>query len=398
MRNFKKLSISLSMVLIVVLLSSCATYDNFASAFINKTGSSADIIKIGVFEPQSGKDSDEGKLEIMGIELAQSLTPKVLGKNVELVYEDTQSNIYVAESAIQDLISKKPAVILGAYGEACSLVASDYIKKAKIPAITISATNPLITANNDYYFRTCFLDSSQGAALASYAIERLKAEKIAIIRTTDDDATNAVYKSFTGKVTMLNNNDDAIVDTEEIALDQLDYTDCLKNIIKSKATVVFMPVSINTAEKIFEKATELRMFNVIFIGTKDWHEDEFINVCKKYHGIKAVLASDFSNNIAINAVNATATSFLNAYQTKYGKDAVPASETALGFDAYMLAIKSIEEAGTTNGTAVRDKLALIKNFQGASGEIIFNSTGDPKRTINIDEVRGTNFVSIDAIE
>ena len=105
-----------------------------------------------------------GELEIRGIELAHKLFPEVLGKEVELVYADTQSSIYVAETAVADLIDKKPAVVLGSYGDAVSLVASRRLGEAKIPAITVPATNPLITANNEYYFRVSFTDASQGSA------------------------------------------------------------------------------------------------------------------------------------------------------------------------------------------------------------------------------------------
>ena len=45
-----------------------------------------------------------------------------------------------------------PAAIIGSAGNATTLIASTYVGDAKIPAITPSATNPLIAQNNGYYF------------------------------------------------------------------------------------------------------------------------------------------------------------------------------------------------------------------------------------------------------
>ncbi|MDE8735272.1 branched-chain amino acid ABC transporter substrate-binding protein, partial [Eubacteriales bacterium DFI.9.88] len=66
-------------------LAGCTTFNNFKEAFINKNASSDDTIRIGVYEPMSGADKEQGELEVRRIELAHDLYPNVLGKQVELV-------------------------------------------------------------------------------------------------------------------------------------------------------------------------------------------------------------------------------------------------------------------------------------------------------------------------
>ena len=145
----------------------CATFENFKTGFIDKPQDHQATIQIGVYEPMSGTDSEAAEQEIKGIELAHEMYPTVNGKIVEMVYVDNASNIYAAETAIKELIVKEPLVILGSYGSVYSLVASDYIRDAEIPAIAVTNTNPLVTRNNDYYFRVCYVDSNQGDILAS---------------------------------------------------------------------------------------------------------------------------------------------------------------------------------------------------------------------------------------
>ncbi|MEG1585104.1 MAG: branched-chain amino acid ABC transporter substrate-binding protein, partial [Anaerovorax sp.] len=67
------------------MLSGCTTYDNFVQEFINVDKAPEDTVRIGVFEPLSGPDEEQGKLEKIGIELAHDLYPTALAKQVELV-------------------------------------------------------------------------------------------------------------------------------------------------------------------------------------------------------------------------------------------------------------------------------------------------------------------------
>lgn len=117
MRKTRNIALMLVLILLIGVMTGCTTFDNFKEAFFSEKGAAADTVKIGILEPQTGNDSDKGEMEIEGIELANGIAGEVLGKKVELVYADTQSSIYVAESAVADLIDKKPAVVLGSYGE-----------------------------------------------------------------------------------------------------------------------------------------------------------------------------------------------------------------------------------------------------------------------------------------
>lgn len=62
--------------------------------------------------------------------------------------------------------------ILGSWGSSLSIAAGDVVKTNQIPAVALSATNPQVTAGNDYYFRVCFLDPFQGTVMANYAFKK----------------------------------------------------------------------------------------------------------------------------------------------------------------------------------------------------------------------------------
>lgn len=73
-------------------------------------GSDEKVIKIGVYEPQTGANGAGGKQEILGMEYANSVCPTVtiggVEYKIELVYGDNESNTEKAVSAATKIIPK----------------------------------------------------------------------------------------------------------------------------------------------------------------------------------------------------------------------------------------------------------------------------------------------------
>lgn len=394
MRKLKTAVLVMVVIGAILSITSCTTYQNFKETFFSEKGKTADSVTIGVLEPQTGNDSEKGQMEIQGIELANKLVPEVLGKKIELVYADTQSSIYVAETAAADLADKKPCVVLGSYGDAVSLVAGQIFNEEKIPAITITATNPLITENNEYYFRVTFTDASQGRAAAYFAYDYLKAEEAAVIRIQDEDTATELVSQFGKTFRRLTENDDGITATIDIPKDAKDFTEYIQELKQSGAKVVFAPISLKNAEKLFEAADKLGMTDVTFIGPKDWHTEELMRLQQEYPGIKIAAVSDFTSSMAEGTeASELYDDFLAAYEKEYG-EGEPPEAAALAFDAYMIAVDAIENAGTVDGEAVKNALQQTAGFEGVSGEISFDDSGEPTKTINIDLIENNKFVSV----
>ena len=421
MRKRRKAAIAMILALTVsAAASGCTTFDNFKEAFFSEKGAASDTVRIGVLEPQTGNDSSKGELEIRGIELAHKLFPEVLGKEVELVYADTQSSIYVAETAVADLIDKKPAVVLGSYGDAVSLVASRQLGEAKIPAITVTATNPLITANNEYYFRVSFTDASQGSALADFTYEYLGLAKAAVIREIDEDSVTEMVSQYTNRMEELTKDTGAIAATIQVERNAKDYSACIEKLQASGAQAVFMPLPISAAEKVFQAAAKAGLDNVVFIGPKDWTGKELLRLQEEYPGIKIAVASDSLTEASDgnqaggadgqsdqndqndqNSQDGEAAQeqtdlyqkFLAAYKEEYGTDNPPEA-AALGFDAYMIALQAIEKAESIDGYLVKEAMKTTSGYVGASGEISFGATGEPKKPIHVNMIQDGAFVTV----
>ncbi|MCR5764397.1 MAG: ABC transporter substrate-binding protein, partial [Treponema sp.] len=92
-------------------------------------GSKEPVVKIGVYEPASGDNGAGGKQETLGIQYANSITPKVeiAGKEykVQLEIVDNESSNDKAVTAASELINKGVSIVLGSYGSGVSIAASD---------------------------------------------------------------------------------------------------------------------------------------------------------------------------------------------------------------------------------------------------------------------------------
>ena len=396
MKIRKIAAVAVTAVLTVTMLTGCTTFNNFKEAFLQQKKSSDVTIQIGIYEPMSGADSDAAKAEIKGIELAHEVYPNIGGKIVELGYSDNSSDIDAAETAINNLISKKPDIILGSYGSVYSMIAGKPVNDAKIPAIAITNDNPLVTKNYPYYFRVCYVDSNQGDLLAKYVLEQKQETTAGVLIPNNDDVAMAMATTFVDRIEAETENEDAITAYETYKPGQKDFTKPLKAIQESGVKSVLLPGDSADSANIINQAADLGM-DVMFLGPTDWSSKEFrselsSSVSKEHLAFVNFFTAD-------DTINQESEKFLEAYHEKYGKDKEPEDSVALGYDAYLIAINAVNDAGNDpSGNDIRKVLASAKEFQGASGNITFNTEGDPLRSAQISTWEGKKIVSTYTVE
>ncbi len=390
MRKMKKISTLIIIIMALTAMTGCQTLNNFVSTWITHEAVERSVIRIGVFEPLSGKYKKAGELEKMGIELAHKLYPTVLGKDVELVYGDNQSDVYVGETVAHDLVEKGVSVVLGSYGSVNSLVGAPIFNEAEIPAIAITNTNPLVTDNNPYYFRICFVESFQGIALAKYTVERLDLDQAAVLMPRNDDRAQAVSQEFRDKMSQLTGNPEAVALTVEFDSGTEDFTTQLTRIKDSGIKVCFVPAEVHDSIRILNTAKQMEL-ECLFLGTDDWEDDGILYQA----GVEGADRLAFSTLFDEAAGTLETDKFMKAFHEEYGEEAVPENATVLAYDAYLLAIKAIREAGTaTRGVLIANQILMQHEFQGASGSISFNEIGDPTKSVSIKTVIKDEFKTI----
>ncbi|NJP40124.1 ABC transporter substrate-binding protein [Oscillospiraceae bacterium HV4-5-C5C] len=381
----KHLAFILTAAMLILPLAACSTTPSGGTATTTAgSGSGDNVIKVGVFEPVTGENGGGGFQEVLGIRYANQEKPTVdIGGQtykVELVEVDNKSDKTEAVSAAQSLVSSGVSVILGSYGSGVSIAAGDIFEEAKIPAIGVSCTNPQVTSGNDYYFRVCFIDPFQGTVMANYAWGE-GAKTAAVITQLGDDYSSGLGSYFTSSFKALGGT---IADEEQFQTNQTDFKAILTNIKAANPDIIFAPSSIATAPLIIKQARELGITAPITAGDT-WENASIIeNAGDDAEGV--ALSTFFDEGDTSNTV-ATAflsgfKAFLNAdksYLEKNGGEAV-AAVSALGYDAYNVALEAIKGAGSTDSQAIRDALVNV-DYTGVTGNITFDSNGDANKNI-----------------
>ena len=338
------------------------------------------VLKIGIFEPASGANGAGGKQESLGIKYANSVQPTVEidGETykVELVEVDNQSADDKASTAASELVNKGVSVVLGSYGSSVSIAASPVFKEAGIPAIGITCTNTQVTEGNRHYFRICFLDPFQGAVLANYAWDQgiRTAYTLAELGNAYDLGLASSFKTAFEKL-------GGKVIADNFPANQADFTSYITNAKSSGAEAIFSPTSISYAQLIIEAvatqnagipiyAGDTWDSNVILDAAKG--KDVTINITTFYQeGGNKEFDDGFKKWLNADAANLT---------NNGGNDIVSAV-SAMGYDAYFVALEAAKKAKSTEPAKIMEALWGVE-YKGVTGDIKFDGTnGDADRKV-----------------
>ncbi len=346
------------------------------------------VIKIGVYEPQTGANGAGGKQEILGMQYANEVCPTVTigGEEykVELVYADNESVNEKAVSAATELIAEGVSVVLGSYGSGVSIAASDTFKEAGVPAIGVTCTNPQVTEGNEHYFRICFLDPFQGTLHANFAKDELKASTIYCLGELGNDYDQGLInycKEAAEKIGVK-------VVTESFPKDNSDFTSYLNNAKKEGAQAIFAPCSIQYAQLIVEQA-DAQGINIPLLGSDTWDNNTIVGATVGKN--VEVYVTTFYAEGGNADFEASIKEWINADATRLennGGNDMLAAVTVMGYDAYMVAIEAIKAA---DSAAPADVMAALPGvtFEGISGAISFNDIGDANRDAAFIKVANT---------
>ena len=361
----------------------------------------ADTVKIGVFEPASGDNGAGGKQEVIGMEYANTIVPTVEigGKtyDVELVIVDNQSATDKAVSAAQELVDAGVSIVLGSYGSGVSMAGGEVFADAEVPAIGASCTNPGVTSLCDYYWRVCFLDPFQGTVMANFAKDQFGAKTAYVLSQLGDDYTTGLATYFAKAFEAMGGT----VINEQFTEGTSDYTAYLTNAINGGADVIFSPTSTTVASLLINQAASMNIAMPILAGDT-WESSVILDAAKGTN--LTICCSTFFDE---NDGNAVAAEFVQGFKawlnanpdkkTNNGGNDIVAAVSALGYDAYMVAIEAIKAAGSIEGADIAEALPNV-SINGVTGAISFDEIGDANKDMAYIKKANTETVAFDFVK
>lgn len=382
MKKFLSVMLALAMTLSLAACGgSSSSSDNSGSSDSQSSSDSTSgnkVVKLGVFEPQTGDNGAGGKQEILGMQYANYVQPTVeIGGetyDVQLEIVDNRTSAENGPSAAAELINRGVSVVMGSYGSGVSMAGGAVFSEAGMPAIGTSCTNPNVTADCDVYFRLAFLDPFQGTVLANYAYNELGVTNAYVLGMLGSDYDQGLVYYFTQAFEELGGT----VTAESFPEGTANFVSYINNAKSAGAGVIFAPVSINYAQLIVEAAAA-QGFDGALLGSDTWDSNKVIeSATGKDVEIYVTTfyqeggAPDFDSGIK-EWMNANPDALTN----NGGNDMV-AAVTAVGYDTYFTALEALKIAGSTEPSAVLEALPKV-SFDGVTGKIEFDDIGDAKR-------------------
>ncbi len=364
----KIVALVLALAMVFTLFVGCGGGDN---------GDYAGTIKIGVFEPASGDNGAGGKQETLGVQYANSVTPtvEINGETykVELVVADNESDPAKGITAAETLVSKGVSVVLGTYGSAVAIAAGPTFDNAGVPAIGVTCTNPQVTSAANY-FRICFLDPFQGTVLANYAYENGMRKAYCLSKMGDDYSVGLV-NYFKEAFTKLGGT----VVEEQFEQGNSDFAAYVANAKKNGCDVFFSPVSTEAAALIINQADAQKLGMPILAG--DTWDSNVITGAAKGTDVEIIVTTFYQEggspefDKGIKAwIEGDDTNLANN-----GGNTELAAVTAMGYDAYYVALEAIKAAGSAEPADVLAALPDV-TYEGVCGKVVFTETGDADRS------------------
>src|SRR3954452_25624007 len=147
-----------------------------------------DTVKFGLVAAMSGQSAKSGEAIMRGLSLAlDEINAKggVLGKKVELLVRDDESNPAKGGLAARELVQReKVAALFGGLDTPVSIAIVPVANQAKVPFMGVWAAGTPITQNGaaeNYVFRVSAVDDLVDVALVDYAIKKYGAKKPGLI-------------------------------------------------------------------------------------------------------------------------------------------------------------------------------------------------------------------------
>ena len=375
MKKFFAMLLALSMALGMTACGGSSSSSDSDSSQSGDAASGDKVVRIGVFEPATGDSGAGGKQEMLGMQYANHITPTVdIGGEtyqVELVYADNGSDSAKAPTAASELVSKDVSLVLGTYGSSSAIAGGPIFGEAGLAAIGVTCTNPNVTAGNDYYFRICFLDPFQGTVLANFAQDKFSAKKAYCLGELGNDYDQGLVKYFTDAF-------DGEVITDAFPTNTSDFSTYLAKAKDQGAEVIFCPVSIAYATQIIKLAASMGL-DIPILGSDTLDSNKVL---------EAAAGSDVQLYVSTfyqeggspefdDGIKAWLNEDSTAMTNNGGNDTI-AAVTAMGYDAYYVALEALKAAGSTDAGAVKAALPSV-TYTGVTGVIAFDDIGDAIR-------------------
>lgn len=416
LRTPRAMSVALGLSILLTSLGGCGGDDKST----NTSDGGAESIKVGLLTTLTGALGREGLTYRATVEMAATevnAAGGVLGRPIELVIADTQTDPAAAVVAAQSLVDQGVVAIVGPVISSSTLdVAASVAIPQQVPIIANASTSPAISDLDDggMVWRTALSDAFKGSVVARFAFEQ--GRRRAAILHIDNSFGHSMADEFSTAFTALGG--EVIVKTyyPELSADEIrdfDYRPIVEEVLLDKPDLLYMIGFTEDGIKIVIAAdTQLTDdYEPLFITELSSNESA-LNEIGTYEGLVGIVQE--------GATSPRQQAFIDRYRNRYDSDPDQFADTV--YDAFYLLTLAIEQGGSTEAAAIAAQLQSVSSggtvveggafaaaleqihagtdidYEGASGSIDFDSRGDVSSgTFRVWKIEDGAYVDVETI-
>ena len=322
-------------------------------------------LKVGVIRPYPLYFSFGEGAELALGEINQA--GGVLGMPVEFVYREelTEDVVQSATDLIED---ENVIALLG------PLFSSHAVKVGPVVTVPVllGATGANVTETGDFLFLVASSNALQAKLMAQFAVNELGAKTAAMIWQNEDVYSIGFVEAFDANFQELGGS---IVAKEMYEKGDTMFDMQLSAIKEASPDVLFLASFPPENPLIMKQAREMGIEST-FIGSDGWDDALMLeNMDALPHLENSYYCTNFDPDVA---------EFISAYETMFDN---PANGIAAsGYDAMKILAIAIEAAQSTDPIAIRDAIAAITDYEGATSISRFDENRHPVKSIGVYQI------------
>jgi branched-chain amino acid transport system substrate-binding protein len=329
-----------------------------------------DTLTIAVAQPLSGPQAGRGQDLLNGAKLAideiNKAGYKIAGKAVtlELISVDDKADPVEAKKVAQDLVDRQVFAVLGHLSSDITEATIPIYKQGNVVQLFTSSAAELTKLGEGNAFRLVANDTMQAKAVASYAVETLRAGKVAIIyensaygnpMRTDVAASLAQAKK---KVTL----------EESVDGKATDFAPFVAKLKAAPPDVLVAALREHQLLPLFAQMKAAGLSELPVIATSTGKTSKVAkaptDVTKVFSTISSAEPREFTSGAE----------FLTKFRATYKTEPVWAAHYA--YDAMYVLAHTLRANGNVDKDALRAKLRTIDAIAPVTGTMRFNNNGE----------------------
>jgi branched-chain amino acid transport system substrate-binding protein len=349
-----------------------------------------DTVKLGLVAAMSGQSAKSGEAIVRGLSIAvDEINAKggLLGKKVEVVVRDDESNPAKGVLAARELVQReKVAALFGGLDTPVSMAIVPFANQNKVPFMGVWAAGTPITRNGapeNYVFRVSAVDVLVDKALVAYAVKKYAAKKpgMILINNPWGESNEAGLKAALAEQSM------PYAAIEKFQDADVDVVPQLTRLKEAGADVLFMVANVAPSSQVV-KSLDRMGWDVPIVSHWGPAGGRFSELAGP-SGARVHFIQTFSFS---GKMSPKAESVLSALKAKYPEikslaDVTPAVGIANAYDAMHLTALAIAKAGSTEGPKIREAFYQIDKYDG-----LIKSYSKPFSTANQDALTSDDYL------